>query len=142
MQYIPHARSIWSRHDLENKFRSHSIHYPKGYGLFVIEELSTRQLIGEAGLFNTMNDECVLELGYILDHHFWGKGYGTEVCRALINHSFYQLNVKQVIARMYKANKASARLAEKCGMHLDMIEANGEGNCVLQYIITNVRRAH
>lgn len=139
MRYIPKVSHKWSMADLKNKYRKYSANYSKGYGLYVIEKLKTGHVIGEAGLFNTMNAEHCLELGYIIDHRHCGKGYGTEVCMALINHCFQQLQRQQVIARMYKVNGASIRLAEKCGMQLEFMEEVANGIQVLQYSITNAK---
>lgn len=139
MRYIPNASRNWSVEDLEKKYQKHSKNYPKGYGLYVIEELKSGYVLGEAGLFNTMHDEHCLELGYIIDHRHCGKGYGTEVCMALIHYCFQQLHMQQIKARMYKVNVASIRLAEKCGMHLELREEIGNGLQVLQYTIMNTK---
>jgi len=139
MRYIPNASHNWSMEDLEKKYRKYAANYSKGYGLYVIEELKTGHIMGEAGLFNTMNDENCLELGYIIDHRYCGEGYGTEVCMALINYCFQHLQRQQVIARMYKQNGASVRLAEKCGMQLESMEEVANGIQVLQYTIMNTK---
>ena len=86
------------------------------YDWTIVELKDSGEVIGEAGLFSFDRENRIFELGYILDFVYWGKGYGTEICRGLINYAFASLKAKCVLARMYASNKASVRLCEKCGM--------------------------
>ncbi len=58
------------------------------------------------------------ELGYRLRKAAWGKGYGTEVSRALISKGFAELGVRRVVASTYEDNIGSRRVMEKAGMTL------------------------
>ncbi len=58
------------------------------------------------------------ELGYRLRKTAWGKGYGTEVSRALISKGFTEMGVRRVVASTYEDNIASRRVMEKAGMTL------------------------
>ena len=58
------------------------------------------------------------ELGYRLWKSAWGKGYGTEGSRALINKGFTQLGVQRVFAQTMAVNVASRRVMEKAGLTL------------------------
>ncbi len=58
------------------------------------------------------------ELGYRLRKTAWGKGYGTEVSRALISKGFAELSVRRVVASTYEDNIGSRRVMEKAGMTL------------------------
>lgn len=77
---------------------------------------ATKTIIGEAGLFNSFNDLTNLEIGYIVDSKYWRNGFGTEICRSLIDYGFKTLKLKRITARMYASNFASVRVAQKCGM--------------------------
>jgi RimJ/RimL family protein N-acetyltransferase len=59
-----------------------------------------------------------VELGYRLRRAAWGKGYGTEVSRALIRKGFTELGVERVVASTYEHNVGSRRVMEKAGMAL------------------------
>ncbi len=59
-----------------------------------------------------------VELGYRLRRAAWGKGYGTEVSRALIRKGFAKLDVQRVVASTYEYNVGSRRVMEKAGMTL------------------------
>ena len=56
------------------------------------------------------------ELGYRLRRAVWGRGYGTEVSRALIDRAFAELGARRVFAQTYQDNVGSRRVMEKAGM--------------------------
>jgi RimJ/RimL family protein N-acetyltransferase len=58
------------------------------------------------------------ELGYRLRRAAWGRGYATEVSRALIRKAFTELGVRRVVASTDAAHTASRRVMEKAGMTL------------------------
>lgn len=58
------------------------------------------------------------ELGYRLRRAAWGKGYGSEGARALIDKGFADLGVRRVVASTMAVNTASRRVMEKAGMSL------------------------
>ena len=58
------------------------------------------------------------ELGYRLRKAAWGKGYASEVSRALIRNGFTELGVRRVVASALAANTASRRVMEKAGLTL------------------------
>lgn len=117
MQFISSGRYDWNKTELIEKYQKINKDYAKGSGIFVAEEKKTKTIIGEAGLFNSHNDPKILEVGYIIDITFQKKGFGSEICTALIHYSFTKLGVKEIIARMYANNKASVHLSEKVGMN-------------------------
>ncbi len=65
-----------------------------------------------------LEDRTRLELGYRLRRKFWGRGVATEVSRALLAKA-WELGAKEVFARTHHTNRASARVMEKIGMHLE-----------------------
>lgn len=58
-------------------------------------------------------------IGYDLHRGYWGRGLGTETAWLLVSYGFDSLKLHRVSARCDPENKASARILEKCGMHLD-----------------------
>jgi len=56
------------------------------------------------------------ELGYRFIRDAWGKGFGTEGSRALIDKAFTELGARRVYATTMKVNDASWRVMEKAGM--------------------------
>lgn len=56
------------------------------------------------------------ELGYRLVAACWGKGYGSEGSRALIDHGFATAPIDRIIAETMAVHTASRRVMEKAGM--------------------------
>jgi [ribosomal protein S5]-alanine N-acetyltransferase len=58
----------------------------------------------------------IAEIGYLIVPEMWGKGYGTRICRTLIEICFQQLNLHKVVASCSEDNIGSWKIMEKCGM--------------------------
>lgn len=56
------------------------------------------------------------ELGYVFHDEYWGNGYASEACRALLCDAFAKENTRRVIAMCNPGNRASWRLLERLGM--------------------------
>ncbi|MGE5062645.1 MAG: GNAT family N-acetyltransferase [Myxococcales bacterium] len=70
------------------------------------------QLVGECGL--ARRPSGAVELGYWIARSFWGRGFATEACEALVAIA-RALNLKQLEASHFIDNPASARVLEKLG---------------------------
>jgi len=70
-------------------------------------------VLGACGI--AMLDGKTPELGYWLGVPYWGRGYGTEAARALIDHAFTTLGHEQLVSGARVSNPASRRVLEKCG---------------------------
>ncbi|MEJ5144637.1 MULTISPECIES: GNAT family N-acetyltransferase [unclassified Sphingobacterium] len=71
--------------------------------------------IGYCKLAYSSNDCNVLEIGYVINKEFWGKGYGCAVGQAVIdtaNRLFPQLDIIGIID---PHNLASKKILEKLG---------------------------
>jgi RimJ/RimL family protein N-acetyltransferase len=88
-------------------------------GVFTAELLETGEYMGwfllRPDKFK-LEDTRNLELGYRLHKKFWGKGYATEVSRALIRKAFEELEAESVWAKTLIGNLASRRVMEKVGL--------------------------
>ena len=67
---------------------------------------------GEAASLLKFGDDD-FEIGYRLRRYAWGKGYATEVTRALVTWAFSELGVKSIVATTSSANLASIRVCWK-----------------------------
>ena len=56
------------------------------------------------------------EVGWILHKNHWGKGYGTEMGRALLELGFAGHNLHRIVALCDMENVGSSRIMEKLGM--------------------------
>ncbi len=71
------------------------------------------RVIGGIGLFK-MNGHSA-EIGYWLGVKYWGRGIVPGAVRALTRYAMTELKLRRVYAKVFKVNKASARVLEKCG---------------------------
>ena len=75
--------------------------------------LRTGVPIGAYGF--TQVDRHPPEIGYWLGVKNWGKGYATEAVRAMIDHTFTDLDCEAIHSAARVTNPASRRVLEKCG---------------------------
>jgi RimJ/RimL family protein N-acetyltransferase len=88
------------------------------------------------------------ELGYRLRASAWGKGYATEVSRALVERAFRELGAARVTAETMAVNAASRRVMEKAGLRYvrtfhqewpDRIDGDDQGD--VEYALTRAEWA-
>ena len=68
------------------------------YSLAIVVEKEDR-LIGSCGINVSNPENREGWLGYCLDRNFWGKGYGTEVARGLMDFGFTELALHRIFDR-------------------------------------------
>jgi len=105
------------------------------YGLWIVIDKETNVIIGRAGLFNRENQDEI-ELGFVFDKAYWGKGYATEVLTAIINYAKIELSVTSICANVHKDNIRSKRLLEKLSFEYNcenVIDSKAYDKYVLNY---------
>ena len=85
------------------------------YELAVTLKTSGR-LIGGCGLYARDPEFRQGYIGYVLNRHFWGQGYASELAGALLAFGFGELKLHRIVSTCNTANAASARVMEKNGM--------------------------
>jgi ribosomal-protein-alanine N-acetyltransferase len=78
---------------------------------FGIFEKGKTELIGLA-LF-LINEENEKELGYRFRKNYWGRGYGTETAKGMLEYYFKQMKVQKVTADVNIANVGSVNILDK-----------------------------
>lgn len=68
------------------------------------------------GMITARVDGHKWELGYVLARAYWGRGYMTEVLKALVQWGLKQPEIHRIWAVCDLENPASARVMEKAGM--------------------------
>ena len=71
-------------------------------------------LMGIVSLFRRAQN-FPFELGYWIGRPFWGNGYMTEACKALIREAQTSLSLTQIVAGVFFDNDVSVRVLEKLG---------------------------
>jgi [ribosomal protein S5]-alanine N-acetyltransferase len=88
----------------------------RGYSFLAVIERDSGALIGDGGLHPLGGVGPDVELGYTLARRAWGRGYATELGRALVEYAFAVLRVPRVVAQVEPANTASRHVLAKLGM--------------------------
>ncbi|WP_105617426.1 GNAT family N-acetyltransferase [Vallitalea okinawensis] len=92
----------------------------KGFLLLVYLNYSN-ECIGFVGLFPLTYDTINTEIFYGLFEEYYGKGYATEIGKAIIQFTFDQMNLDKIVATVNKDNEVSKRVLSKIGMNFDYI---------------------
>lgn len=86
---------------------------------WAIVEKTSDKVIGFCGFVDYKVRFRRVELGYMFAYNFWGKGYATEACKAIINFGFSQMNLNRIEATVDPENISSVRVLEKLGMQYE-----------------------
>ena len=62
-----------------------------------------------------------IEIGYWLGEDFWNKGIATGAVKKMTDYLFATFDVVRIFAPVFEINKASMKVLEKAGYHLEAI---------------------
>jgi RimJ/RimL family protein N-acetyltransferase len=108
------ARDVAESRSWLERHLAHLERHDFGMGLMI--ERVSGQLVGFAGLIHVEFEGADVELGYRLRREAWGRGMATEAGRAWIEYGFESLGLARIVGLVDPANTASRRVLEKCGM--------------------------
>jgi [ribosomal protein S5]-alanine N-acetyltransferase len=114
MRFIPGG--VWREQQtsaLVERFAAHTREC--GYGLLAVRDRSSWQLIGHCGL-NTIADTAEVEIAYLIDRLFWGRGFATEAASAVAADGFARAGLARIIGLTMPENSASRRVLSKLAM--------------------------
>lgn len=107
----------WPTHQNLKETRSYLSRTWRGWDLGVDYSfgirLDGRRLIGSCGV---VNDDGVIQFGYIFSPNLWGQGFATEACRALLDLLRQMPEIKSIGTFVDADNIASIRVLEKSGL--------------------------
>ncbi len=81
---------------------------------FGVRLRETGTLIGTMGVVLTTEHERG-DIGYLFGREYWGQGYASEACAAVVAYAFGAFDIHKLTAAWYGDNPASGRVLEKCG---------------------------
>lgn len=84
---------------------------PQAYAIVL---KSIGKMIGTVDIHTVKRYETV-EIGYILNPMYWGKGYMTEAVKKMLEVTFDYIGVRRIEVQHDVENYASQRVIEKCG---------------------------
>lgn len=124
MEYLPAPLDARASDKLVDHFQDHFKR--KNYGLFAVEVKETGEFAGFAGL-NTVRFQAhftspkkpATEIAWRLDYEFWGKGFGSEAGKAVLDYGLKDLNIKEIVSFTVHDNTRTIHLMEKIGMKRD-----------------------
>ncbi|MGB0719146.1 MAG: GNAT family N-acetyltransferase [Bdellovibrionales bacterium] len=122
MEYLPRPLDEKASNHLVDKFEAHFDAH--GFGLYALERKEDGAFMGFTGL-NTVEFTAhftspknpVVEIAWRLDYEYWGKGYGSEAAKAVLDYGHSVLKLKEVYAFTVHDNTRSIGMMEKIGMH-------------------------
>jgi RimJ/RimL family protein N-acetyltransferase len=86
-----------------------------GLGVWQTVERATGTPIG-FHVLNNIQGESIIQVGYFLLKPAWGRGYATEMARALLRYGFVELGLVRIAGMAEHGNVASHRVLTKIGL--------------------------
>lgn len=83
--------------------------------VLAVELKETGELIGDTGINELESNPNEVEIGYVICKKHSGKGYATELLKAMIEYSVGTLGISVLYGRVMHGNDASIRVLEKNG---------------------------
>jgi RimJ/RimL family protein N-acetyltransferase len=87
--------------------------------MFAIYERATKRVIGNCGLHHIDQKNRTATYGILIgEKECWGKGYGTETTRLILDYAFNALGLHAVRLHVYSFNERGRRAYERAGFKL------------------------
>ena len=83
---------------------------------WIVIEKASDEAIGTIDVVNFKERDSRAEIGYCYGEKWWGKGYGTEALKRVLDYLLNEIEVELVVAGFEVSNPASGRCMEKAGM--------------------------
>ena len=102
--------------------RKHIANYYEqhGFGLWAAVLKENARLIGRCGLlYQQVEGTREVEVTYLIDRLYWGRGLATEAAREAVKLGFESYGFRRIVALINPENVASVRVAEKVGMRYE-----------------------
>ena len=105
----------------------------RGYGTSAVFERDG-DFIGYCGVVRAPGNDFD-ELIYVFHRRVWGKGYASEVGRAMLEYVFAHSSLIKIYATIYPENHASVHVVTKLGFTFEREEPDDDGTPVAYYVI-------
>ena len=86
-----------------------------GYGRYAVRLKETGNLIGMCGF---LKENYGIDFGYRYSKNSWGKGFGFEAAKVVLNYGVSELGLEKVVGLTAEENSGSIRILEKLGFKL------------------------
>jgi RimJ/RimL family protein N-acetyltransferase len=85
------------------------------YAMWAVTELHADTLIGWCGMQDLPGSDLV-EIGWILDSRYWGRGYATEAAQAVLAYGFDCIALETIVSVAMPENVKSTNVMRRLGM--------------------------
>jgi RimJ/RimL family protein N-acetyltransferase len=109
----------------------------RGYGTSAVFEKAGDKFIGYCGVVRAPENDFD-ELIYVFNVEAWGKGYATEVGRAMLQYVFEHSTLDRIYATIHPDNAASIKVAGKMGFSFQRTEIDPDGMPVSFFVIERI----
>lgn len=107
---------------------------------WLMELKDTKKVIGEIVLYD-FNIKKQADIGYRINHDYWGKGFASEAGQAIIKAAFEIMDLRRLQIRCFTNNIGSVRVAQKLGFKQEgLIKQGAILNVITDYYIFGLLR--
>lgn len=118
---IPFPMTYWEE---ENWVKSQNSNNNGEYN-FAIEDIESKKYIGGCGINKINWLSRVATVGIMIgDKDYWGKGFGTDAMKVLIDFIFNHMNINKIRLGVFSFNKRAIKSYEKCGFKVEGVLKN------------------
>ncbi len=89
-----------------------------GYCFWAVEPRGERKTAGYVGL-QPLGETREVEIGWLLDEPYWGRGLATEAASRALRHGFEHIGLERVVAIAVPENDASINVMRKLRMRYE-----------------------
>lgn len=123
-----------TKEELEWFLNGHPRHPELGLWATILKENGA--FIGRCGLLPwTIDGQDEVEVAYMIDKAYWGRGLGSEAALGIRDYALNQLGLSRLICLIYPENMASIKVAENMGMKVEK-ESEDEHGPFLVYSLS------
>lgn len=109
------SMDLFTRDDT-NGFVNQVILHASSSKSYMIVDSQTNRPIGITSLIQidlkNRHAECIIDIG---EKEYWGKGYGREAMKLLLDYAFLEMNLHRVSLRVFSFNEKAIKLYERIG---------------------------
>ncbi|WP_077368750.1 GNAT family N-acetyltransferase [Anaerosalibacter sp. Marseille-P3206] len=115
---IPFPMTLWEEEEWVKSQKSSQ----NGSYNFAIEDIETKKYIGGCGIQEVNWLSRVATVGIMIgDKEYWGKGYGTDAMKVLMDFIFNKMNIRKIRLSTFSFNMRARKSYEKCGFEVEGI---------------------
>lgn len=114
MRWIPGG--AWD-HSQTERFvvRMIEMHEQERFCIYPVLMKESDEIIGHCGL-NHLERGPEIEIAYLFDEPYWGKGFATEIAAAVLERAFQTMGLERVVAVAFPENARSIAVMQRIGM--------------------------